>query len=236
MADTPTKKLFPTIPAAHWWTLRERFKRSIPSQLEGAMLASILNTQENSARANVMPGLRQIGLIDAAGKVNQELAARWRDDAEYATVCEEIRETVYPEGLLHTAPDPKTDRAAAERWFAGTTKQGTAAVTKMVSFYQLLSDARVAEPKERTQPTGRVPRTRQPTAAQLGVPATRVEPAAAAATPALIQEPPPPLRERAARSPSIHIDVQVHISADAKADQIDQIFASMAKHLYARTD
>ncbi|MCW5863178.1 MAG: hypothetical protein KIT52_08740 [Anaerolineae bacterium] len=34
------------------------------------------------------------------------------------------------------------------------------------------------------------------------------------------------------RIPAIHIDIQIHISADAKPEQIDQIFASMAKHLY----
>jgi hypothetical protein len=33
-------------------------------------------------------------------------------------------------------------------------------------------------------------------------------------------------------SPSLHIDIQIHISSGASADQIDQIFASMAKHLY----
>ncbi len=32
--------------------------------------------------------------------------------------------------------------------------------------------------------------------------------------------------------PNLHIDVQIHISSDSTADQIDQIFASMAKHLY----
>jgi hypothetical protein len=32
--------------------------------------------------------------------------------------------------------------------------------------------------------------------------------------------------------PGLHIDVQVHISPEASPDQIDQIFASMAKHLY----
>ena len=32
--------------------------------------------------------------------------------------------------------------------------------------------------------------------------------------------------------PSLHIDIQVHISPDASPDQIDQIFSSMAKHLY----
>ena len=33
-------------------------------------------------------------------------------------------------------------------------------------------------------------------------------------------------------SPSLHIDIQIHIASDASTDQIDQIFASMAKHLY----
>ena len=32
--------------------------------------------------------------------------------------------------------------------------------------------------------------------------------------------------------PSLHIDIQIHISPDATTNQIDQIFSSMAKHLY----
>jgi len=35
-------------------------------------------------------------------------------------------------------------------------------------------------------------------------------------------------------APSLHIDIQLHIPATATAEQIDQIFASMAKHLYGR--
>ena len=37
-----------------------------------------------------------------------------------------------------------------------------------------------------------------------------------------------------AKEPSVHIDVQIHIDSNAAAAQIDQIFASMAKHLYGR--
>lgn len=33
-------------------------------------------------------------------------------------------------------------------------------------------------------------------------------------------------------NPSVHIDIQIHISPEASTDQIDQIFKSMAKHLY----
>jgi hypothetical protein len=32
--------------------------------------------------------------------------------------------------------------------------------------------------------------------------------------------------------PRLRIDVQIHISSDASENQIDQIFASMARHLY----
>ena len=36
----------------------------------------------------------------------------------------------------------------------------------------------------------------------------------------------------AANRPALHIDIQVHIDAESSAEQIDQIFASMARHLY----
>ena len=35
-------------------------------------------------------------------------------------------------------------------------------------------------------------------------------------------------------APALHIDIQVHISADASETQIDKIFESMAKHLYGK--
>jgi hypothetical protein len=46
--------------------------------------------------------------------------------------------------------------------------------------------------------------------------------------------PPPPPGENSTLSPNLHIDMQIHISADASDDQIDTIFKSMAKHLYGR--
>ena len=36
----------------------------------------------------------------------------------------------------------------------------------------------------------------------------------------------------APQTPSVHIDIQIHIDASATAGQIDQVFASMSKHLY----
>lgn len=45
--------------------------------------------------------------------------------------------------------------------------------------------------------------------------------------------PPPTLPTQIA--PSLHIDIQIHIASDASPDQIEQIFASMGKHLYRNT-
>jgi hypothetical protein len=36
-------------------------------------------------------------------------------------------------------------------------------------------------------------------------------------------------------APGININLEIHISADTSPDQIDQIFASMAKHIYKRS-
>ena len=44
--------------------------------------------------------------------------------------------------------------------------------------------------------------------------------------------PPPDVSSIGQAQPSLHIDVQVHISPDATPEQIEQIFSSMAKHLY----
>jgi hypothetical protein len=37
-------------------------------------------------------------------------------------------------------------------------------------------------------------------------------------------------------SPSLHIDLQIHISSDASFEQIDKIFESIAKHLYQHSN
>jgi hypothetical protein len=44
------------------------------------------------------------------------------------------------------------------------------------------------------------------------------------------QETPAPVG--ASPQPEVHIDIQIHISPESSADQIDQIFESMGKHLY----
>lgn len=45
---------------------------------------------------------------------------------------------------------------------------------------------------------------------------------------------PPPTYPDGVANPSVHLDIQIHIDSTASAEQIEQIFSSMAKHLYGR--
>ncbi len=69
-------KTFPNIPVSNWTRIREQFKKTIPGTITGNYLASILGMSEVSAKNNLMPSLKQVGLIDDTGKTNQELAKK----------------------------------------------------------------------------------------------------------------------------------------------------------------
>lgn len=214
------KTAFPVIPLKHWWSLRHRFRKSIPSKVDARYLASVLaGMSEGSAQANIIPSLRAMGLIDDHSKPT-ELAVKWRDDSSYPEVCQAIRKNVYPKQLLEVASGTD-DREAARRWFASHSGGGESIVNKATAVYMLLCEADPAKAKGNAD---------QPSQAPAGRQEARTK---------------PPRRERkssrgeesgndALRSvagPALHLNVQVHISPDATADQIDQIFASMGKHL-----
>jgi hypothetical protein len=173
-----------------------------------------------------VPQLRVVGLIDETGKPTP-LANEWRDDETYAAACEKILKAVYPRELMDALPPPNPDQGATERWFSRTLGIGQSAATKMAAFYRLIASGDVAgatagrrtsEPKEsgrRTEPK------RTPAAPVVKVPNVSKETKTTTPKPG-------------DGTPSLHIDVQVHIPPDATAEQIDTIFAAMAKHIYKR--
>jgi hypothetical protein len=58
------KKSFPMLPISHRWALRKKFKQSIPGVVTDSYLATVLEMGANSARANVLPFLKTLGIID----------------------------------------------------------------------------------------------------------------------------------------------------------------------------
>jgi hypothetical protein len=236
MADEQSN--FPTMPARHWWTLRDRLKRSVPPVVTPQYLESALDITERSAK-DLIPQLKLLGLMDDENKPTSR-AEDWRHDDTYAQACAEIRDALYPEELQHAVPDPTNNRSSAERWFARRKKVGENVAKKMAVVYQLVTEADLdkAADTARSSPKAKsTERSRQRAVRSKDEAAAADEGNASGAVGATagplhsatgLAAPPPAI------GPSLHIDIQIHISSDASASQIDQIFASMAKHLYRR--
>lgn len=220
---------YPKIPRRIWWLLRDRLKKSVPSSVNPTLVNSLSPMADASARSNVIAPLRELGLLDETGKPTK-LAERWRHDDEYAAVCQEIRASVYPSELVEAFPDPdSTRRDAIKSWFMKVGRVGESAARMYTDTYLLLSEGDPT--KNEVKPYA--PVTSKTTAARTKKNGT-AKPRRAAGDPvAPIPESPPALDPAMThrRLPTIHIDVQVHISPDTPPEQIDRIFESMAKHL-----
>ena len=223
MAET---KSFPMLPGAHWWTLRDKFKQSIPGVVTDSYLAAALNMKARSARANILPYLKDIGLIDEEGKT-QDLAKEWRDDKQYSEVCKKMRNNIYPGELLAAISNPTEDREVAERWFANHTGAGTSAVKRMTQFFIILAEADASK-----RPEAKI---QKPKSNKKDATAIRKTPKKPSAPEISGQVVPPQTGVRAPLGPpGVCINLEIHISADSTPDQIDKIFESMAKHIYKK--
>ena len=228
MADE-TRKSYPMMPVPHWWALRRKFRAAIPREVSNNYLASALGMTEKSARTNIMPTLRAAGIVDKDNKPT-DLAVRWRDDAQYQDVCEQILRAVYPQELRDLAPDTTVGRGVVQTWFANHTGIGESGAAKMASFYLMLLEADVAKQTESGTNAGGASKTAgkvvRPTSAarRSGAPVAATAPTQAHMTPSHSGGETP-------KRPELHINVQIHIAADAPSEQIEHIFASMGKHL-----
>lgn len=220
------KDSYPVIPTKHWWALRDKFKASMPRTVTAGYVSTALGMQEVSATNNILPCLRAIGLIDKESTPT-DLANRWRDDAEYADVCQEIRGNVYPQELLDAVHDVPENRSGLQSWFKKKTHAGESAAKKMTAFYLLLLQADPSKVKSGvSRPAKGAPRKPKVRRGQGRSETGRPD--------GLVAKPD---RTQGGNQgvPDVSINVQVLISADASPEQIDQVFASMAKHIYRKS-
>lgn len=220
------KRTYPSFPIQNWWDLRKKFRTTVPRMVDAGYLATVLQLQEPAA-ANLVPQLRRLGLVDEAGKPTQR-ANLWRDDAHYPEVCKTILEETYPSALIDAAPPPDPDRDAVARWFARETGAGAGAAAKMARTYLLIAKAEAAEADAAERPAASSPKAKRADAPK---PKATNRPSEAARPDT---EPAPAPSSSGVTAPGLHIDIQVHIDSKASAEQIDQIFASMARHLYGK--
>lgn len=238
MADEK-KKSFPKIPRANWFALRDRFKQKPPTEITISYLSSALNITEPSA-ANLIPPMKSLGLISDSNRLT-DLAFEWRDDETYAQACKKMLEAVYPQevrDLYHETTTPLRDVA---NWFAKYMRTGDSVAGAVASLYLLLLEA---DPTKKD--AAAKAKTNRPAVAKASKavrPAAKVAktPKAPNGTTGAVN--PPDGRDRRDSeeggdqagnrgfTPKLHVDIQIHISPESTADQIDKIFESMAKHL-----
>ncbi len=220
---------YPTISTKNWWVLRKKFKNSIPSSLTPANLAIMLGMEERSAKLNVYIQLMKLGIIDKDGKVIAEIANKWREDDHYSDVCKKILHQVYPKELIDLVPGPEINRTDVERWFRLNAGVGESAASKMAGVYQFLLEGDVTKATEDTNSSNKKDNGAKPPK-KLTIKANK--PVAEKIVQELDTPEKPKNGDENQVKPSIHIDIQIHISPESSPEQIDQIFISMAKHLY----
>jgi hypothetical protein len=220
------RKAYPAFPAHSYWSRRQKFIQSYPGRVTRDYLKSALGVGDKVAM-NIHPPLKQLGLIDEDNKPT-DLAQKWRDDARYGDATREIIEAVYPQDLRDVSPPDNPDIAAATRWFLNDTQSGVARARQLATFYVMLAkgdatDTSGARPRRAASPratglqrredadtrTVRSEKPSKPPASQDGKNMT------------------PPV-------PSLNLAVQVYIDKDMSPEQVDHVFASMAKHLYGK--
>ncbi|MDM0074430.1 DUF5343 domain-containing protein [Variovorax sp. J2P1-59] len=222
---------YPKISKRIWVLLRARFAKAMPTAVGPDYVTSTSDMTDASARSNVLSPLRDLGILDKDNKPT-DLAERWRHDDEYAAVCKEIRAATYPQALIEAYPEgDASQKEGIKKWFMKNSKVGETAGKMFADTYMLLSQGDLSTPEgdAKAAPAARSTKASTPSAKKASAKASAaVQPAPTAPA----QEHGPATAQHGFRKlPSVHIDVQVHISPDTTPEQIDRIFASMSKHL-----
>jgi len=201
--------IYTTVPGKIQTLLSKVKQVGIPPKVTHAWLKTIGFTSSNDS--TLMGVLRVAGLIDSSGVPT----ARWsqfRGARGKEVLGEGIRQgyselyAVYPDAHARSNFD-------LENVFSSSSKAGKQAIQKAVSTFKNLA----AEAEFKYHAAEADTHFESET---LHAPAVDLKSAAKFAS--------------NSSAPSLHIDIQVHVSAEASPEQVDQIFASMAKHLYGR--
>lgn len=224
MAD---KQRYPQIPSTVWWGVRSVLQKTPSATIDERFLGVQLGVQEAAARAYLLE-LRSVGLLTEDGKATP-LAQKWRLDDSYSQAVEEIIAQAYPEGLRNVAPASEADRQKVVSWFMRE-GLGQGAAGNKAATYLLIGSPTPNEAPGRSAARAVREQADAPTATPRSA-ETKLRPTVK------------PRRASRNSPPSgfdvmpLNVNVQIHIGADAGADQIESIFRAMKRYLYdAPTD
>ena len=220
----------PVINGTAWWALRRSFVRTLPKIVSETYLVTVLSLKEAPAR-NVLRNLKLLGLVGEDNRPT-DLAIRWRDDEQYAAACEEIAALAYPDELRAAVPGPDPDATAAAQWFQRSRRLGDGGAKNAARTYVLIASAKLPGDASASATRSRIAHTssrRSATNSERAPKATT----RARADATKVKYHKPPATGSGFEMPRPQIAVQINIAPDMTAEQIDQVFASMAKHFYS---
>jgi hypothetical protein len=184
----------------------------VPNKVSNTWLKTIGFTSSNDS--SLISVLKFVGLIDSSGIPTPRWTA-YRGAKHRVVLGEAIRQgyaelfAVYPDANSRSNTD-------LNHVFSTSSTAGSQVVTRTVqTFKALVEEADFVAGGEATASLL--------TTGPLHTPAASIAPRL-------------PETMGGQSSPEVHIDIQIHISPESSAEQIDKIFESMAKHLYGRKD
>lgn len=183
----------------------------VPPKVTVAWLKTIGFTSSNDA--TLAGVLRFIGFTDASGIPTSTWSA-YRG-AKHRTVLADAIRSGYAD-LFAVYPDANSrPNSDLQHVFSTSSSAGSQVINKTIATFKALVDeadfSSSSPSTETTIQTGPLH------------------------TPAATLTPEFPVSNKLG-GPAVHIDIQIHISPETTAQQIDKIFESMAKHLYGRKD
>ena len=217
------KQTLPRITAKNWWGIRKKLKSTMPKSVSKSFVAAAMGIGESSAQGNVISQMILLGLLDENGAPTK-LANEWRSDDTYASACKKMRENAYPQELQDLAPDMDTEKATVQNWIGSHLMVGEESARQSASVYMLLLEADPSKQAEATSSSATPKKSstaakKKPAKANIKKEEQKGEDKDAKR------------RFKTSFDQSMNINIQIHISSDTSADQIDKIFSSMAKHL-----
>lgn len=178
---------------------------AVPQKVTGQWLKTVGFKSSNDA--SLIGILKFIGLIDSSGSPT----ARWTEyrGSKHKQILGKAIQDGYKDLFAVYTDANQRSQAELDHVFSTNSSGGKQVVAKtLATFRALVEQGEFAKTDEQ---------------GELGTPSSTNTLAAPKSTDSRIDN----------SSPSLHIDIQIHISPEASAEQIDQIFSSMAKHLYS---
>ncbi|MDE0606816.1 MAG: hypothetical protein OXH78_06660 [Acidimicrobiaceae bacterium] len=172
--------------------------------------------------------MQRLALIDENGLLTS-LGNKWRVDSSYGDACEEILRDNYPDELgVLTDADGSPDDLKIRTWFSHK-GFGDANARQMTATYVMIAKKQLPELPTTDSDTTKRQGSKPKKSAVKSPKPPKVEKQDEFVAP---MTPASPANSNG--GPTVHLDIQIHIPADATPEQIDQIFSSMSRHLYSK--